>query len=245
MSFPVPQSEPRCLEWDSRFFGVRIASVAVHGMSEARWRETLAWCRAERIECIYLLSMHDDREQHARAEAAGALRVDERTTLSVAIPGEPPDEQDPEIRLACEADLPALRELAAASHTNSRFWKDPGFARERCAEMYSIWIERDLRELSTVFVPGPPGEPRGYVTASCSSGRAMVGLLAVAPSARRQGLGKRLMLRAFEHVRPAGHRRMGFITQGPDNIALKLYQSLGSEVERLEVWHHLWFPGKA
>jgi ribosomal protein S18 acetylase RimI-like enzyme len=245
MSFPAPQSEPRYLEWDTRFFGVRIASVAAHGMSEARWREMLAWCRAERIECIYLLSKYDEHEQHARAEAAGALRVDERTTLSVEVPDEAPQAPDPEIRLACEADLPALRALAASAHTNSRFWKDPGFARERCADLYSIWIERDFRELSTVFVPGPVGEPRGYVTASYASGRAMVGLLAVAPSARRQGLGRRLMLRAFEHVREAGHRRMGFITQGPDNIALRLYESLGSQVERHEVWHHLWFPNKA
>ncbi len=244
MSFPVPQSEPRFLEWDTRFFGVRIGSVAAHGMSEARWQQTLAWCRAERIECIYLLSGHDDREQHARAEAAGALRVDERTTLSAAIPDAPPDAPDPEIRLACEADLPVLRELAASAHTNSRFWRDPGFARERCAELYSIWIERDLHELATVFVPGPVGEPRGYVTATYFSGKPAVGLLAVAPSARRQGLGKRLMLHAFEHVRAAGHQRMGFITQGPDNIALRLYESLGSRVERLEVWHHLWFRSK-
>jgi len=245
MSFPVPQSEPRFLEWDTRFFGARIASVAAHGMSEARWRQTLAWCRAERIRCIYLLSGHDDREQHTRAEAAGAVRVDERTTLSVAVPDAPPGPPDAEIRLACEADLPALRELAASAHTNTRFWRDPRFARERCAEMYAIWIERDLHELATVFVPGPVGEPRGYVTASYASGRALVGLLAVAPSARRQGLGKRLMLRAIEHVRAAGHRRLGFITQGPDNIALRLYESLGSTVERLEIWHHLWFPEKA
>ena len=53
------------------------------------------------------------------------------------------------------------------------------------------------------------------------------------------------MLHAFEHVRAAGHERLGFITQGPDNIALRLYESLGSTVERLEIWHHLWFPEKA
>jgi len=94
-------------------------------------------------------------------------------------------------------------------------------------------------------VPGPPGEPRGYVTVTHASGKPLVGLLAVAPSARRQGLGKRLMLHAFEHVRAAGHERLGFITQGPDNIALRLYESLGSTVERLEIWHHLWFPEKA
>jgi len=245
MSFPVPQVEPRFLEWDTRFFGVRIASVAAHGMSEARWRETLAWCRAQRIECIYLLSKHDDHAQHARAEAAGARRVDERNTLWVTIPDQAPEPPDPEIRPACEADLPALRELAAASHTNSRFWKDPGFARERCAELYAIWIERDLRGLSQVFVPGPVGAPLGYVTASAPGGKAVVGLLAVAQSARRQGLGRRLMMRAFDHLRAAGHRRVGYITQGPDNVALKLYESLGSQVERLEIWHHLWFPEKA
>lgn len=245
MNPPVPQDVPRLLEWDTRFFGVRCASIAAHGFGEARWRETIAWCRAERIDCLYLLTSQADRELHARAEAAGALRLDERTSLVVELSGIPVQAPDPGLRPACEADVPALRELAAASHTNSRFWKDPGFARARCAELYSIWIERDFRERSTVFVAGPVGAPLAYVTVTFSTGRAMIGLLAVSPNARRQGLGKRLMMRAFEFIRAAGYQRVHFITQGPDNIALKLYDSLGSKVERVEIWHHLWFPNQA
>jgi ribosomal protein S18 acetylase RimI-like enzyme len=245
MSQPEPAQQARFLEWDSRFFGVRIASLAAHGLGAARWRETIAWCRKERIDCLYLLSDEADRELHARAEAAGALRVDERISLVVPIPAAPPGEPDPELRLACEADLPALRELAALAHTNSRFWKDPGFARERCAELYRIWIERDVRGLSPVFVAGPVGAPLGYVTPALTPQAAKIGLLAVSQAARRQGLGRRLMQRAFEFARAAGHARAEFITQGPDNIALKLYESLGARVERVEIWHHLWFPNQA
>lgn len=245
MSQAASGAGPRFLEWDTRFFGVRIGTLAAHGLSEERWRAALEWCRKERIECLYLLSDQHDREQHVRAEAAGARRVDERTSIAAALPAAPPLAPDPELRLAVEPDLPALRALAGSAHTNSRFWRDGGFARERCAELYSIWIERDVRGQSTVYVAGPAGAPLGYVTVALEPAAATMGLLAVAENARGQGLGRRLTLRAFEFARAAGRKRVELVTQGPDNVALKLYASCGFQVERIEIWHHLWLRNKA
>lgn len=237
----APKPSPRFLEWDTNFFGVRIASLAAHGLREKRdFDAALEWCRRERIECLYVLSDEKDRELHALAEAAGAARVDERISLSIPIPP-PSGPPDPEIRLAVEEDLPALRALASAAHTNTRFWKDPRFRRDRCAELYAIWIERSLHGKATVFVAGPPGGAHAYVTPEIGPEGAKIGLLAVAENMRRHGLGRRLMLRAYDFIHAAGHARAEYITQGPQSVALKLYQSLGSTVERVEIWHHLWF----
>jgi hypothetical protein len=61
--------------------------------------------------------------------------------------------------------VPELRALAAASHTNTRFWSDERFAREDCAELYAIWIEKSVQgNANVVFVGEHEGRVAGYFT---------------------------------------------------------------------------------
>jgi hypothetical protein len=48
------------LEWDSNFFGRRIARVRGTQRSAGEIQSSLEWFRAERIECLYLLAPSAD-----------------------------------------------------------------------------------------------------------------------------------------------------------------------------------------
>ncbi len=50
----------RYLEWDSEFFGRRIASASVSRLRADMVGEILAWCRTNRIECLYCLADSDE-----------------------------------------------------------------------------------------------------------------------------------------------------------------------------------------
>lgn len=65
-----------------------------------------------------------------------------------------------------------------------------------------------------------------------SDGAGWVAQLAVAKSARRQGLGRALLLEAFRRSRAAGATKLGLSVQAGNRAALDLYLGVGLTIER-------------
>jgi ribosomal protein S18 acetylase RimI-like enzyme len=100
--------------------------------------------------------------------------------------------------------------------------------------------ERDLEEwrkrvllCRSVFLASREGRPVGWVTGRLlDSGRGFIPTLAVATSERRRGLGRALLLHAFADLQRAGARDLGSGSRRKNETALRLYRSVGLEVER-------------
>src|SRR5512134_2247043 len=106
------------LEWDSRFFGISIARAMPTRVDAETCGAILDWCRAERIDCLYLLT--DENPDAMRVlEDAAFSRVDDRVTLELqpipTVRSLPAD-----TRPARASDIAALRHVAAISHHDSR-----------------------------------------------------------------------------------------------------------------------------
>lgn len=234
---------PRILEWDCAFFGVRIAALPPEARTEEELARALAWCRDERVDCLYALSDEEDESKRAWLARHGARRTDVRTTL--ALPRTTTGATAGALRRARERDLEALEAIAAAAHTDSRFWNDPRFARERCAELYAVWIRNGVRgRADAVLVADAEGAPAGYISCHARIAGAgkhgEIGLVAVAAAARGRGLGGALVDGAVAWAADSGLERMEVVTQGRNDAALRLYASRGFEVVRRQVWQHLW-----
>ena len=149
---------PPCLflEWDSEFFGRRIARVTASPFTAFEAGEVLAWARAERIDCLYLLVDAGDAVGIRSAEVAGFRLVDLRVTLGrplrggEALPAARPDA----VRPSTPADVPALRRIARTSHRDSRFYADPRFPEALCDAFYQRWIERRCAEEASAVLGG-------------------------------------------------------------------------------------------
>ena len=128
-----PES-PRFLEWDSQFFGVRIASLQGTAIEAGPMEHALEWCLEQRIDCLYLRSDADDVVTLRSAGAHGFRFVDVRMTLDLELAAPARAGAMPEhaaIRVARPGDTAALRAIAAYNHANTRFYADGRFARFR------------------------------------------------------------------------------------------------------------------
>ncbi|MBL8857015.1 MAG: GNAT family N-acetyltransferase [Planctomycetes bacterium] len=232
----------RLLEWDSEFFGLRVASFTPPALTNAVMLDVVTWCRAQRIDCLYVRSDSGDTVGVRLLEDAGARAVDVRMTFERNLLGLR-SVAHPAVRTSRESDIPALRELAAVSHTNSRFWADERFPRERCAELYATWIEKSCRGWADrVLVAELDERPAGYLSCHLRERcRGEIGIVAVAPFAQSRGLGGALLDSALAWLAEQGVEHVTVVTQGRNAAAQRLYQSRGFLTASVQVWHHLWF----
>lgn len=239
-----PTAPCRLLDWDSAFFGRRIARATVGRLDPDAARGILAWCARERVDCLYFLADADDPGTVRLAEAHGFRQVDIRVTLERPAGPPPPGPPPGPVRPAAPGDLPALRALARTSHRASRFYHDGGFPRERCDELYATWIERSCRGAAeAVLVADDGAGPAGYVSCHLPAGApGAIGLFAVAAARQGGGLGRALLAAALRWFAERGAPGVTVVTQGRNVAAQRLYQRGGFLTRSLELWYHRWFP---
>src|SRR5258708_5388066 len=150
------------LEWDSTFFGRRIACVRGNRLSADEIRRGLEWCRAGRIECLYLLAPSGDTPAIPVIEAHGFHLVDIRLTFQVTV--ETISAPTGIVRPAQPSDLAALMQTARSSFHTSRFYCDPNFAKSRCDDLYATWIEKSCNGYADfVLVAEHAGQAAGFI----------------------------------------------------------------------------------
>lgn len=231
----------RFLQWDSDFFGFRIASLLRNHLTPEILVEAFDWCERERIGCLYFLAAANSPQTTVLAELNGFRFVDVRLTLEHRLKTEP--NPGGQVRHCRESDIPVLRAIAAVSHRDSRFYYDPDFPDEQCDALYETWIERSFAGYAdAVLVAEGDSGPAGYISCHVSEdGTGSIGLFAVAEHARGHGVGRGLVNAALAHFRGRGVSRVMVVTQGRNCAAQRLYQSCGFQTCSLQIWYHRWF----
>lgn len=232
----------RLLDWDSAFFGRRIASLAPAPTNRAELGAAIEAARAAGVECAYVLCDVQNTGGIQALCSAGVRLVDVRLTFERGLAGMAPADPDPAIRASRAEDVPALRRIASTSHDSSRFYADGRFARDRCDELFATWIEKSCGGWAEVVrVAEVDGRVCGYTTGHVrEEGRGEIGLVAVDPAAQGRGLGKKLVASALQALKDRGLARATVVTQGRNIGAQRLYQTLGFRTQRVQTWHHLW-----
>jgi dTDP-4-amino-4,6-dideoxy-D-galactose acyltransferase len=233
----------RVLDWDTQFFGVRIASLQGSELGPEDVRQALAECERERVECLYLRSDADDVTTLRAAGEHGFRMVDVRITFDARMAELPTLAAHPGVRAAHAGDVPALRAIAAYNHVNTRFYADGRFPRERCDELYATWIEKSVGGWAErVLVVDEGRGAAGYLSIHLRpEKKAEIGLVGLARDAQGRGLGKQLVGSALAWMRAQGCERASVVTQGRNVAAQRLYQACGFRTRALELWHHRWF----
>jgi dTDP-4-amino-4,6-dideoxy-D-galactose acyltransferase len=232
----------RLLDWDSAHFGFRIGRVTVASLTPETAEEVLAWAGRLSVDCMYLLAEAGDSATIRLASEAAWRMVDVRVTLAASLSSVAPSSAL--VRPATTSDLPYLKELAARSHRDSRFYADGNFPHKACDGLFAAWIERSVLDphfAGAVFVPQLDGrQPAGYVTCRIRDGLGEIGLIAVDPAARGRGLGIGLLTEASRWFAAQGAERVSVVTQGCNLPALRMYHRQGFAVESVQLWFHWW-----
>ena len=236
MSDPV-----RFLEWDSAFFGMRIARVA----GSAELGEADARARAARIDCLYLLADAEDVGRIRAVERSGFRLADIRMSLERTL-GDDVESPKTRTRPCAKEDVPVLKKLAGAHNGLTRFFRDPLFPPSRATALYETWIEREAARAlegddAAVFVLDAEDGIAGYLACAVEDGTGRISLAGVAPGHRGRGVGTSLVRAALRWFRTRGLASASVVTQGANIPALRLYTSNGFYPVRTELWYHKWF----
>ncbi|MGB7587724.1 MAG: GNAT family N-acetyltransferase [Solirubrobacterales bacterium] len=228
----------RLLAWDTEFWGFPVGRVTVDSLDRSQALRVQRWCEVEGVRCAYLLADGGDAKTAAAAAGVGFEAVDTRVTLVRSAEAEPPIRRDSavDIREAKSSDEEQLTAIARSSHTDTRFFFDPRFPREKAQELYATWVRNGLGDDSgSLLVADQAGLLVGYVLLGKDPFR--IDLIAVADSARGRGVGEALVSAAIQH---AAGVAVQVVTQARNIAALRLYQRTGFEVVKTEVWYHRW-----
>jgi dTDP-4-amino-4,6-dideoxy-D-galactose acyltransferase len=235
------------LEWDSTFFGFRIARVRAARLDEPLIDAVMAWCADRRIRCLYLLADAQDPTTSRLAEAAGFRFVDVRATFEWRAGDARADRQGESggnhIRAARAEDIPALRAIARGNYRATRFRFDTGFPEDRVDALYETWAEKScLGYADAVLVADSDDGPCGYVSCHVEGAHAgRIGLVGVRDGARGRGIGLALVGHALAWFESRDMARVRVVTQGRNITAQRLYERCGFLIDTADVWYHRWF----
>ncbi len=219
------------LSWESAFFNQPTARLTSEG------NLTLAQVLQQSSG---LLQMKVPAEQSAIIDALGEhgfQLVEGEADLLLPLTQ---TERQAGIRIAREAQIPALRAAAAQAFSQSRFrapWFDPADS----GRFYAQWIENAVRgtfDHQCLLACDEKGGLQGFVSMREVNGDMRIGLLAVLPEARGLGVGQRLLLAAADwgRVRQLTHLRVA--TQLSNLAAMRLYLRSGARLESTAYWFY-------
>jgi len=235
------------LDWDSRFFGFRIAQLNVKSLKPEYIPEINNWCHRNGISCLYFLADFDSPESIKIAEENSFRLVDIRVELERTIDesyGSDYQYNNLILRDAETADIELLQDIAKKSFTSSRFYFDLRFPRDLCDSFYATWIKVSFEGYAQkVLVAELEGKSVGFITCHLEKGSdsGRIGLVGLRDEARGKGIGQILVHQALSWFSVEGIKSVRIVTQGRNVPAQRLYEKCGFLTRSAQLWYHKWY----
>jgi len=248
-----PPSSPPCqfLEWDTSFFGNRIARLNGNRLTADLCNSAIDWCNARQIDCLYFLADSNDPGTVWLAEEQGFRLVEIRYTLERSLKDWNPDTRphstdDVLIRPVQSSDIPIVQEIARTSYLDSRFYFDPHFDEEHWGQYYATWAKKSCEGgAELALIAEKDGEIAGYITGLVDpkTRHGLYELTGVRASMRRSGVGQELFRSGLDWYVQHGVSYLTVVTQGRNVTTQRMIQRHGFLSKACQIYYHKWFTG--
>lgn len=228
------------LEWDSSFWGLRIAKVKVSSAGEFCKLFDKRDSLQSEYDLIYIFATCDLNVQNPNI-----FFVDRKVEYTAPIV-----ETDIYDAHIIEYDKPfvsdELLELALGSGVYSRFKKDTNFPDNSYERLYTQWIEQSVNHkiATEVFCYMNNGVPCGLLTLNRKEKTGNFGLLAITPSYQGHGIGYAMLSHAKHFMYLKDYNSVSLVTQSDNKIACHLYEKAGFRVKSTTDVYHWWINKK-
>ena len=238
------------LDWDTEFFGYRIARLNGTRLEPVLLKAVFDWCKAQNIECLYFLAETNDPQTVWLAEEHNFNLVEIRITLERSLLDWNPEtrpraaEEGVSIRDVEQADIPVLQEIARSSYVDSRYFFDRHFTEENWRSYYATWIKKSCTggaDLALAAVKD--GEVIGYITGLIDkeNNTGIYELTGVNESARRSGVGQELFRSGLDWYARNNVPSIWVATQGRNVATQRMIQRHAFLTKSCQFYYHKWF----
>jgi dTDP-4-amino-4,6-dideoxy-D-galactose acyltransferase len=233
------------LEWDSRFFNLKIGRIKKIEINQETFESIMAWAREYSLDCLYFLSKRKHRLFEIQPPDYTLYYVGDRVLLERELNASSETIRNSaavSIRPVQEPDIPFLEKVAQDAFGSTRFCTDPHFPESDCRRLYATWTQKSCRGMAdTVFVALQQQIPVGFITCYLNdSGAGQIGLLAVDQPFRHLGIGRALLLESVNYFKHRGVHRLQVITQAGIRSGLPVYLKMGFVKKNVNYWYHIW-----
>lgn len=234
------------LDWDSNFFGFRVARILPTRLDASHLESILNELRREKVMLAYWASDRDSPESEVAGNSLGGFLADRKTTYLFdlgTLNEDPKGGMQSVVEYGEATATEELEQLAIQSGEYSRFKVDPKIPTERFEEMYRLWIRQSVSERladAVMVIQGSGDKVIGLVTLGQISGRGDIGLIAVDLDSRGHGYGRVLVNSSLRFFLAEGYKYSQVVTQRDNVPACSLYESIGYTVEKCENLFHFW-----
>ena len=248
MTSKSQEMTPICqyLDWDSNFFGCRIARAIPHKLDPKTVNTILRWCKDSQIDCLYFLADAEDDTTIRLAEKHKFHCVDIRITFEKRLKDIGNDKRDnftSNIRPSKAEDIIPLRDIARLSYRDTRFHSDTRFPTHLADALYEIWIEKSCKGYADeVLVAEVDGKAVGYISCKrLDESQGQIGLVGVHSDWKGKGIGQELVDQSLQWFAARGITYVSVVTQGRNIGAQRLYERCGFLTSAMQIWYHHWF----
>ena len=238
------------LQWDTDFFGHRIARVNAIQLDEKLVEAIYAWSEQNHIDCLYFLADSEDIDTIRLAEELDFRLVEIRLNMERWLKdwepaSRPRSAPDITIRQGRPEDIPVLQEIARHSYYDSRFYFDKCFSEASWQAYYATWVKKSFEGGAQIaLVAENDAGILGYITGLIDPHEPSKGqyeLTGVHPTARNLGAGNELFRSGLDHYVQAGVEYVWLATQGRNIPTQRMVQRNGFITRSCQLYFHKWF----
>ena len=225
-------------EWDSEFFGLKIARLAAMGPVEGRLTTGREEAARQGIHCLFAELMADEVALPNVPERVGYRLVDLATWMRAPLPGDvPPNEPRVEVLEGGLADVASIGEALSSLASWSKFASDPRFGASAARRVCRSWVERSAASPDELFlIARIDGETAGFITCEVTP-RPRICL--IASTVQKAGVGRLLVGRAMDWAGALGDEL--WVKASLRNAgALRFYEACGFRIREIMYAYHLW-----
>jgi dTDP-4-amino-4,6-dideoxy-D-galactose acyltransferase len=230
------------LEWDTRFFGYKVASIHASKLDPDDLKRILPELAENEIKLAYCFVNPDDIVSSKTIINASGILVDEKVTYFINGFREH-RLVDSNIRsYSLTYPTEKLKILALQSGLYSRFKVDPNFKNNEFEKLYEQWIVNSVKKITAneclVYFDGEV--EKGFITLAIKEDTGSIGLIAVDEMERGKSIGRKLLNASFDYFSKRNIDRVEVVTQKANESACVFYEKLGFEVKNIINIYHLW-----
>lgn len=221
------------LEWDSNFFGFKVAIIKVGLGNDRQIDEEIIRLQDLGSRLIYVSSHRPLKLSKFRA-----LLADKKRSYVLY---EPKYKNTDNNIITVTGESTSLYGLAYQAGEYSRYKVDPNIGEEEFKRLYRTWIDNSINNgfADYVFAAIDNGYPIGLITAKKRQQELSIGLFATDKQYRGQGVGSGLFQEII-NIASEHNLAVEVTTQADNKTACSFYEHKGFEIGSEEYIYHVW-----